>query len=368
MKAIEDCIRQSNARLKMARVGVAILMRGDRLCLRATFPPRPGSRFTKPTQQILALGIRANHEGLNHCEKLAKKIGGELSLGCFRWDEYIKIDSEESSSLVSEWIDSLESDYFSRRKRTSQSQTTWHDDYWRIYRRLPPDRLLTADMMREAILATPPDSRTRRRCCQAMIRLAQFAGISEDFSPLMGNYSLRSVLPRSLPSDDEILNWRDRIPSDSWRWVYGAIACYGLRGHEVFYLDLSNFPEAHVTAGKTGGRIVFPIWPDWASRWQLDRVLLPECTGRNNSDLGNRVTHAFKRYELPVRPYDLRHAWAVRSMEFGLDLSLAAQQMGHSTDVHSRIYHHWISATTHRRAYQQLATQTRITGRGDAKT
>ncbi|MFW6359494.1 MAG: hypothetical protein ACOC0N_09850, partial [Chroococcales cyanobacterium] len=30
-------------------------------------------------------------------------------------------------------------------------------------------------------------------------------------------------------------------------------------------------------------------------------------------------------------------------MEFGLDLSLATQPMGHSVKVHTDIYHHWIS-------------------------
>jgi len=50
----------------------------------------------------------------------------------------------------------------------------------------------------------------------------------------------------------------------------------------------------------------------------------------------------------------LRHRWAVRTLEYGLDISLAAQQMRHSVQVHSDIYHHWITEDVHRRAFNAL--------------
>ncbi|MGF1499307.1 MAG: hypothetical protein ACFB8W_21145 [Elainellaceae cyanobacterium] len=44
-----------NQRLKAAKLGIRVAQRGDRLSLRATFPPRPDSPKTKPYQQYLAL-------------------------------------------------------------------------------------------------------------------------------------------------------------------------------------------------------------------------------------------------------------------------------------------------------------------------
>jgi hypothetical protein len=41
-------------------------------------------------------------------------------------------------------------------------------------------------------------------------------------------------------------------------------------------------------------------------------------------------------------------------MEFGLELTLAAQQMGHSLKVHTDVYHHWISEQHHQRAFDKL--------------
>ena len=44
----------------------------------------------------------------------------------------------------------------------------------------------------------------------------------------------------------------------------------------------------------------------------------------------------------------------VRTLNVGLDISLAAQQMGHSLKIHSEIYHTWISANVHRDAFNKI--------------
>ena len=80
---------------------------------------------------------------------------------------------------------------------------------------------------------------------------------------------------------------------------------------------------------------------------------MPKVTGKDNSALGMRMTQAFKRYGFS-KPYNLRHAWAIRTLGFGLDVSLGAAQMGHSVQVHTDIYHHWISDRHHQRAFEIL--------------
>ncbi|MGK7913297.1 MAG: hypothetical protein AB4050_17730 [Synechococcus sp.] len=82
---------------------------------------------------------------------------------------------------------------------------------------------------------------------------------------------------------------------------------------------------------------------------------LPPVNGKTNADYGEQVTQYLRRNaKLPFVPYSLRHCWAVRTLEFGLDLSLAAQQMGHSVQVHTDLYHHWISDRHHQRAFELL--------------
>jgi hypothetical protein len=129
--------------------------------------------------------------------------------------------------------------------------------------------------------------------------LAEFAGLQVDFSNLRGNYSPKKVQPHDLPSDATIAQWRDKIPNPDWQRAYGLIAAYGLRPHELFKCTFEALPELRVLdETKTGYRPIYPFYPEWLERWHLATGALPQCTGRNNTDLGNRVTHAFARYAM----------------------------------------------------------------------
>lgn len=251
-------------------------------------------------------------------------------------------------------VERFEADYFAKRKRTPQSETTWKSDYQKVFSKLPLKKPLTTNELEQAVRQTEPDSRTRKRYCMVLKALADFAELQVDFSSLKGKYSATNPAPREIPSDAEIAAWRLKITNPQWRRVYGLIATYGLRNHEVFKCSFERFPRLMVLEEtKTGTRTVWPLYPEWADRWDLEGEL-PVVTGKTNSDLGHRVTTAMKRAGVPFPPYNLRHAWVIRSISFGLDVSLAAQQMGHSVQVHTAIYHAWITEDVHDRAMTRL--------------
>lgn len=350
--SIDGKLAQANGRLKAGKVGVSIEARGDRLCLRAIFPPKPGNAKSSPYQQRLTLHYRANPAGLKLAEQEARRIGVLLDSKTFNWAEFMPQSAPQNT--CSDWIARFEADYFSRRQRTPKSETTWRYDYLKVFSQLPSDEPLTLELLDQVIRSKSPDTRTRKRFVDVCTRLATFAGMEPNFKPLKGNYAPSKVSPRSLPSDLEVSQQRLAIPNLQWRRAYSLIAVYGLRPHEVFNCDLARFPLLQVHDGtKTDQRLVYPFYPEWSERWDLVGEL-PSVTGKTNTDLGNRVTHAFDRYQIPFVPYDLRHAWAVRSMAFGLDLTLAAAQMGHSVKVHCEIYHAWITEDVHEKAYQVL--------------
>lgn len=219
---------------------------------------------------------------------------------------------------------------------------------------------LTPEILTAAILTTEPDTKTRKRFCTALQALARFAAIEFDVKPMTGNYSPKRVTPRDLPDDRLIASWFDRIHNPAWRWAYGRIATFGLRPHEIFYLDTSDLEAGGyilsvLDGGKTGARRVWSCYPEWVDAFSLRLPRVPAVTGRNNSDLGERCSHYFRRdAKLPFHLYDMCHCWAIRTQEFGLDVSLAAQQMGHSVQVHTDLYHHWISDRHHQRAFDAL--------------
>jgi len=76
--ALDSKIEQVNARLKAARMGLQIERRGQKLNLRGTLPPRPGSDRLKPHQQRLSLNLPATTAGLKQAEQEVKVIAAEL--------------------------------------------------------------------------------------------------------------------------------------------------------------------------------------------------------------------------------------------------------------------------------------------------
>ena len=348
-------LEQLNDRLKAAKIGVSVRCRGERLSLRATLPPKPGE--TEAKQRDIALGIYANVAGLKRAEAEAWKLSGQLVCKEFNWHDWIEPEKPRCET-VSAWIERFEQDYFERHARNGKSETTWKTDYRFPFNQLPLDEPLTPKLLRDAIVATEPDSRTRKRFSITLGQLARFAGLELDTKSLRGKYSPKRVNPRDLPSDQEISEWRDRIPNEQWQYAFGLMACYGLRNHELWHIDLEKLRDNPVLSltedlhggGKTGARRVWALYPEWWDKWHLwDVSLLPQVTGKTNAALGNRVITAFARYGFH-KAYNLRHCWAVRSIDF-LPVELAAIQMGHSLTVHTEQYHHWISDEVHQRAY-----------------
>ena len=136
------------------------------------------------------------------------------------------------------------------------------------------------------------------------------------------------------------------------------MATYGLRNHEVFFCDLSsltNFGDKIIRVlptTKTGEHQVWPFHPEWVEKFELTKLgENPELLPNINRDLkittlqniGKKITDQFKRYSLQIKPYDLRHAWAVRTIFYDLPDTVAARMMGHSVSLHTQTYHHWIT-------------------------
>ena len=353
---IDGKLAQANGRLKSAKTGIAIERRGGRLWLRGTLPPKPNSGKDKPYRQKISLGVRANAAGVQHAEAQARLLGAEINLGRFDWSTWIDDSESESGSLAGEWIKRFEADYWNRRDRNQQSETTWRTNYRTILNKLPVDQLLSPEQLLNLINAIPPDSRQRKRAVQVCAALAKFAGFQTDFSSLVGSYSAKRVNPRFLPTDEAIVAARDAITNEAWRWVVGVVACYGLRPHEAFHLDFAEFPIIEVgDETKTGRRIVYPLYPEWAEKWELDKVKLPNFqANHSNARLGTKVADEFRDRKIPFHAYDLRHCYARRCFEFSLPPDLAAGLMGHSVSVHINTYRAWIDRATYRRAYDAL--------------
>lgn len=370
---LDKSLSQVNHRLKAAQLGLQIERRGDRLNLRGTLPPRPGSPKLRPYQQRVPLKLPATKAGLKQCEQTAKIIAGQLLQNNFDWRAYLGpvAGLRMAGADLSTQIDAFERHFFdSRRSESSVAsiKTTWEKAYVPYLRKLHTTaerhrHLSLPEAIYATVQSTQANSRSRQICCTALAALAEFLGVElpTDLKSFWGNYGNSQTQLRDLPSDEQIVEVYDSLKNPHWQYVYGMMATYGLRNHEVFFCEgVTSSNEIIVReTTKTGQHEVWPFYPEWVERFNLTNGELPKVnTDLNTTTLqrvGQQVTTQFRRYKIPFSPYDLRHAWAVRTILMGLPDTVAAKMMGHSVQVHNRTYHRWM---THRD--QQAAVQTAL--------
>ncbi|NEQ50214.1 MAG: site-specific integrase [Leptolyngbya sp. SIO3F4] len=373
---LDKSLNQVNRRLKLAQLGLQIERRGDRLNLRGTLPPRPGSPKLRPYQQRIPLKLPATKAGLKQCEQIAKIVAGQLLQDVFDWRDYLSpIAGLRMAGVdLSTQIDAFERQFFEARGAGASAaslRTTWEKAYVPYLRKLHAtaerhSNLSLPEAIYATVQSTKANSRSRQICCTALAALAEFLNLElpTELKSFWGSYGNSQTQMRDLPSDEQIVEVYDSLKNPCWKYVYGMMATYGLRNHEVFFCDRASDSTTQNEiivreTTKTGRHEVWPFYPEWVERFDLIKGDLPKI----NTDLstttlqrvGQQVTTQFRRYKIPFSPYDLRHAWAVRTILMGLPDAVAAKMMGHSVQVHNRTYHRWM---THRD--QQAAVKTAL--------
>jgi integrase len=220
---------------------------------------------------------------------------------------------------------------------------------------------LDADNLREYVMnVTEPNTRARKKFCTVIVAIAKFGGLDLSLSDLRGKYS-GPKRQRKLPSDQQILEIGLNISNPGWRWVYGMMAVFGLRNHEVFFIDqeyLSSSGVCHVLEGKTFDGKVWPYYPEWLDLFDLKNIQLPNIRpGRLHIQYGQKVSKFFQREKIPFNPYSLRHCWARRTIDLGLDSRLAAKQMRHSHTVHTSTYNQWLGDEIHQQEWERIKAE-----------
>lgn len=340
-----------NYRLKVAQLPVALKVRGQRISLVATLPPKPNSTKVRPYQQAIALGVPDSKLGIQRAEREAKYLGVLLVNGQFSWDRYLRAASgrEPVAALVAR---------FERQHRRQHQigDDTWANHYAYYYRRLPQDRPLSLGAVMPLIFETADHSRARQQLCRQMQKLCDFAGLDVNLLQYQGRYSSQSAADREIPGDEVIAMGWARLRSPQWRWVYGMMATYGLRNHECWYCEFTA-EGLWVSQGKTGPRLIdLPLYPEWVERWNLAQVKRPKVkVERGYKYLSAQSSQAFRRAGVEWPPYDLRYAYGHRgSVLFGYEHGIMARMMGHSVDTHVRMYQRFIDDRLVRRKVADL--------------
>ncbi len=388
-------LEQVNLRLKSAKARVTVRASNGSLQLRATLPIKPGDKDTRGTgkkQYNLSLNIPANLDGLKTAEEEAYELGKLIARKSFEWnDKYLGNDAiTKECKTIGELLAQFEAEYFKTHQRTTKSEHTFFYYFSRTKRFTDAQDLATPENLIISIEKIDKEwakynaARAISAFCQTFkieIDLSQYSKIPENN-------------PRNIPTDAEIFagiikfenyltnrgNQVNQNVKDSWqlwRWTYGMLAVFGLRPRELFinpnidwWLSQENADltwKVHKDC-KTGEREALPLYKQWISEFDLRNpkyleMLATAISKKDNTNhaeitaLTQRVSWWFRKIGLDFKPYDLRHAWAIRAHILGIPIKAAADNLGHSVQVHTETYQRWFSLDMRKLAINQALSK-----------
>ncbi|WP_082803752.1 site-specific integrase [Anabaena sp. 4-3] len=388
-------LEKVNLRLKSAKTKVTIRESHGSLQLRATLPIKPGdkdSRGTGRKQYNLSLNIPANLDGLKTAEEEAYELGKLIARKTFEWnDKYLSKEATKKDVItIGELLEKFEEEYFKTHKRTTKSEHTFFYYFSRTQRYTNSQDLATAENFISSIQQIDKEW-ARYNAVRAISAFCQTFNIDIDLSQYSKMPERNS---RNIPTDAEIttgiskfeeyLNIRgnqvNQDVKDSWqlwRWTYGMLAVFGLRPREIFinpdidwWLSSDNLDftwKVHKDC-KTGERQALPLHKEWIDQFDLrnPKYLEMLATAISKKDKNNhaeitaltqRVSWWFRKIGLDFKPYDLRHAWAIRAHILGIPIKAAADNLGHSVQVHTQTYQRWFSLDMRKLAINQALTK-----------
>ena len=350
--------------------------RGDKLNIRGSLPSKKNNNNF--TVQRISLGLKADSAGLEEAKKKLQLITLQLDLNQFNWINWVKNPDKEEIKNELKFLTKINEfeDFFFRENKneylTSTRKTTWKSSYKPYLKRIisiydNSESENLNNIFMTTLKSYKEGSRSRKQCATSLSVLAKFLDhtLPENWNLMAKGYGLKKASFRDLPTDEKIEELWEEIPNNSWKYVFALMATYGLRNHEVFFCDLSSLTNNGdkiirvLPTTKTGEHQVWPFHPKWIDRFELYKLGQdPELLPNINRDLrkttlqniGKKITDQFKRYSLRIKPYDLRHAWAVRTIFYDLPDTVAARMMGHSVSLHTQTYHHWITKRNQQQA------------------
>lgn len=389
-KLLEE-LERVNQRLKSAKTKVSVRESNGSLQLRATLPIKPGDKDTKGTgrkQYNISLNIPGNLDGLKTAEEEAYELGRLIARKTFVWnDKYLGNEAiKKDLQTIGELLQKFEEEYFKTHKRTTKSQHTFFYYFSRTKRFTNPEDLATTENLISAIEKIDKEW-ARYNAARAISAFCTTFKIDIDLSKYSKMPDKKS---RNIPNDEEIIlgfarfedylnkrgNQVNNNVKDSWllwRWTYGMLAVFGLRPREIFlnpdinwWLNKDNIDLTWKVDKdcKTGERQALPLHKQWIDKFDLRNpqyleMLAVEISKKNQNNhaeitsLTQRVSWWFRKIGLDFKPYDLRHAWAIRAHIIGIPIKAAADNLGHSVQVHTQTYQRWFSLDMRKLAINQ---------------
>jgi hypothetical protein len=381
-----------NQRLKASKTKVKILITGNAIQLQATLPLKPGDTHKQGRhrkQYKISLGIPANFDGLKTAEEEAYELGKLIARQTFIWtDKYLGLQATKDKGITfREFYDQFEKRYFETRKRTIKSENTFQT-YTDRYRINFLCDLAINEQNIKSILNKKTDPHARRSCQQIASLINKMLDLNLDLTGFNLKYIPKK---RDIPDDKQIVEYINIFETryktvktinhktkDNWKLyklIYGLLATYGLRPREIVNQPDLNWllsPENELTTfkvhgdNKTGYREVIPFVSEWVDLFDLkneenvEALKVYSGSWKTSNELRYRIiviAKSFQRNGIPFQPYDLRHACAIRAHLQGVPIKAAADNLGHTVEMHTKTYQRWFGMQNRIKAFNRASEE-----------
>jgi integrase len=350
--SLDAALGELNARLKADHHKCSVEQRKASLVLRATLVDR--SDPTTRRRQRISLELPATYGALPEAERKAIELAHQLRTGTFSWDLW---DEPQAATTitVADFRAAAERLHASKyRNSPERGSSAWSKKWAPALRKLPPSGVITEAVLLRCIRKLPEGTASRRDQGNLLAQIAKSIGLDpEPLQAACRGYGVDRLTERDIPTDRVITTAFHSIRLPHWKWTWGMCAAYGLRPHEC--AGLTWLPEGDwieiADATKTGSRRVTPCPSSWVTDWDLrdlPRPVQPATT------ITKAFNDALDRDGITTKPYNLRHAYALRLLDRGVSADLGARLMGHSLQVHQSTYQRWIEADRIQKAMQGM--------------
>ncbi|GAB1542285.1 site-specific integrase [Scytonema sp. NUACC21] len=391
---IKHVIAQANSALRFDKVKIKLKLTSSKtIGLQGTFPCKSGDagKNGSPNKQYtLSLGYVANDVGVKAAVMKARELDLLLITKQFQWTPTLlgkqaqkrsQPNEEKPTKLIGEFIQEYEREFWKTHEKNRQGVRTWESHYMRHLRKLPQDVPISLQAIEAALKKTNPHTSSRFYLTWQLKKFCKFCNFDAD--KIIDSYTTPQPLPtiRRIPSDEEIVQGFTKIGEpvspfaskeniilpEQWQWMYGMLATYGLRPHELFAINLEAFTHStntfhlvtlnsQLTEGtKTGDRScgIPPIHPHWVELFDLKNIKFSQ----NSGTLSNRtakISIKFRNGNIGFRPYDLRHAYALRGHRLRVPIKTMADYMGHTVQEHTKTYQRWMNENANLEIYREV--------------
>lgn len=349
--AFDTALGELNARLRAGRHRCSVERRRAGLSLRATLPERENPSARR--QQRIPLELPAVYGSLPEAELRALELSRQLRGGTFDWSLWDSA-AAPAAFTISDFRDAAAALHASKyAHHPERGAEAWRKRWAWALAKLPARGPATEAVLLRAIRAQPSRSCARRDLGNILCQTARSLGMpTEALYAAYRGYGAAQLHERILPTDSAIETAVASVHLPHWRWTLGMLATYGLRPHEAAGAEWLD--DGWIRLGddtKTGSRDVLPCPSRWVDLLELRTLPRPDSPARRLSPL---LTQALRRGAINLRPYDLRHAYAVRLMTHGVPPELGARLMGHSLQMHEATYKRWLEPARLRQALKRF--------------